>query len=79
MEAVPRWLSRYGKEIRDYLLWDRYKGRKLSQGGSVGIVGSYGTGPAVEEHINESEHRWLSRYRKKVRDCLLQVTNKGTK
>jgi hypothetical protein len=79
MEAVPRWLSRYGKEIRDCLLQVRNKGRKWSQGGSVGIVGSYGTSPAVEEQIKEAEHRWLSRYGKEIRDCFVQVTNKGRK
>jgi hypothetical protein len=47
--------------------------RKWSQGGSVGIVGSYGTGTAGEEEIKEAEHRWLSRYCKEIRDCLLHV------
>jgi hypothetical protein len=78
-EAVPRWLSRYGKEIRGFLPQVRSNVRKWNKGASVGIVGSYGTGPAGEEQINESEHRWLSRYRKEVRDCLLQITNKRTK
>jgi hypothetical protein len=66
-------------EIRDCLLQVRNMGRKWSQSGSVGIVGSYGTGPAGEEEMKETEHKWVSRYGKEILDCLLQVSNKGRK
>jgi hypothetical protein len=52
---------------------------KRSPGGSVGIVGSYGTGQAVEEQIKETEPRWLSRYSRELRDYLPQVTYEGWK
>jgi hypothetical protein len=55
-------------EIREYLLQVRKMGWKWSQGGSVDIVRSYETGPAVEEQIKETEQRWLSRYSKELRD-----------
>jgi hypothetical protein len=79
IESQKRWLSRYGKEIQVCLLQVRNKGRIWSQGGSVGIVGSYGTVPAGEEENKETEHRLLSQYGNNIRDCWLQVRKKGRK
>jgi hypothetical protein len=75
-ELGHRWLSRYVMEIREYLLQVKKMAWKWSQCGSIDIVGSYETGPAVEEEIKEAEHTWLSRYGKEIRDCLLHIRHK---